>query len=367
MRHYAGQIMNITIVGGGNIGTQFAVHCAQKHHQVKIYTSKPERFCRHLVIVNEKNIVVQEGDIAAATDDDAEAFGDADLIFVTVPAFCMKDVENKIYPYVCKGTQIGLIPGTGGGEWAFRREIEKGAVIFGLQRVPSVARLVEYGKSVCATGYRNELHVAALPHIYTKEIAQMISELFDMPCIALPNYLNLTLTPSNPILHTTRLKTIFKNYYIGVTYDTLPLFYEDWNDESSTLLLNCDNELQNMCNVLSEFDLSYVKSLKCHYESETSQQLTAKIASIESLKGLKTPSVEINGKYIPDFNSRYFTADFTFGLGILVQIADLLGVTVPTMKETMEWYTKIATAQEIFRFSDYGVKNKSDLLRLYRI
>lgn len=358
--------MNITIIGGGNIGTQFAVHCAQKHHRVKIYSSKPERFVKHLVIVDEKSIVVREGDIVAATDNAAEAFGDADLIFVTVPAFCMKKVENKIYPYIGKGTKIGLIPGTGGGEWTFRREIEKGAVVFGLQRVPSVARLVKYGEIVCAAGYRKELHVAALPHTYSEEIAQVISGVFDMPCVALPNYLNLTLTPSNPILHTTRLKTIFKNYHTGLTYDTLPLFYENWNDESSQLLLKCDDELQKMCSVLTEFDLSYVKSLKCHYESETPQQLTAKITSIESLKGLKTPSVEIKGKYIPDLNSRYFTADFTFGLGILVQIADLLEVKVPNMRETLQWYTNFASEQETFQFIDYSVKCKNDFLQLYR-
>lgn len=33
------------------------------------------------------------------------------------------------------------------------------------ERVPSVARLVEYGKSVCATGYRKTLYAAALPTI----------------------------------------------------------------------------------------------------------------------------------------------------------------------------------------------------------
>lgn len=358
--------MNITIIGGGNIGTQFAVHCAQKHHQVKIYTSKPDRFDRHLLIVDEERNVIREGDIVSATDNEAKAFSDAELIFVTVPAFCMKDVENKIYPFVRRGVKIGLIPGTGGSEWAFRKVIEKGAVIFGMQRVPSVARLVEYGKSVCAVGYRKELHVAALPHVYTDEIAQMISEMFDMPCAALPNYLNLTLIPSNPILHTTRLRTIFKDYHVGLTYDILPLFYENWNDEASELLLKCDDELRNICSALTDFDLSYVKSLKIHYESETPKQLTAKISSIESLKGLKTPSVETNGKYIPDFNSRYFTADFTFGLGILVQIADLMGVKVPNMKETLEWYTRIVSVQDAFRFTDYGVKCKNDFLSLYK-
>ena len=35
--------MNITIVGAGNIGTQFAAHCAENGHKVVVYGSKPEK------------------------------------------------------------------------------------------------------------------------------------------------------------------------------------------------------------------------------------------------------------------------------------------------------------------------------------
>ena len=42
--------MNITIVGCGNIGTQFAVHCAAKGHAVTIYCSKPDVVSKNLEI-----------------------------------------------------------------------------------------------------------------------------------------------------------------------------------------------------------------------------------------------------------------------------------------------------------------------------
>ena len=35
--------MNVTIVGAGNVGTQFATHCAEKGNKVTIYSSKPEK------------------------------------------------------------------------------------------------------------------------------------------------------------------------------------------------------------------------------------------------------------------------------------------------------------------------------------
>ncbi|MBQ6213771.1 MAG: NAD(P)-binding domain-containing protein, partial [Ruminococcus sp.] len=44
--------MVITIIGGGNIGTQFAVHCAAKGHNVRILTSAPEVFEKRLTAVD---------------------------------------------------------------------------------------------------------------------------------------------------------------------------------------------------------------------------------------------------------------------------------------------------------------------------
>ena len=357
--------MNVTIVGGGNVGTQFAVHCAEKGHTVIIYTSKPEAFSKKLSIVDETGAVSRQGEIAFATDDSRLAFENADLIFVTVPAYCMSDTAQQIIPHVKSGAMIGLVPGTGGGECAFGECLDRGVTIFGMQRVPSVARLVEYGKTVCATGYRDELFVASLPFAMTDTVRSIISDIFDMKCLALPNYLNLTLTPSNPILHTTRLRTIFGNYYVGKTYDELPLFYEGWNDESSRLLFTCDDEVQRICKAIDGFDLSYVKSLKIHYESDTPEALTRKITSIKSFKGFKTPAVKVEEGYVPDLENRYFVADFSYGLTILKQIADLYGVSVPNIDATLAWYDAISVPKEIFQYSRFGIADKEEFEKFY--
>lgn len=357
--------MNITIVGGGNVGTQFAVHCAEKGHKVTVYTSKVQMFDKHLTIIDQEGNVIHEGDIDTVTFNAQTAFYNADIIFVTTPSCGIKKVADKICQYCSGNTKIGLIPGTGGGEWAFKECLQKGAVIFGLQRVPSVARIVEIGKTVRAVGYRSALHVAALPRHMTEEIQNDISKLFDMECIALPNYLTLTLTPSNPILHTTRLRTIFRGYQEGMRYVSIPLFYEDWTDESSELLLKCDAEVQLICRALTDMDLSYVKSLRLHYESASPEALTKKIKSIEGFKGLKTPTVCIDGKYIPDFNSRYFTEDFSYGLEILSQIAGLLHIAVPNIDATLQWYNGIVKNNDKFSFRDYEVRSEKDLLELY--
>ena len=359
--------MNITIVGAGNIGTQFAVHCAEKSHQVTMFSSKPEKIQKKLTIVNEQGDITHEGIISKATNNPSEAFSNANLIFITMPAFCMGNISQKILPFVVPGLKIGIIPGTGGGECAFKNCIEKGAVIFGLQRVPSVARLVEYGKCVKATGYRKELHIASLPGDNVNECASIIENLFGPKCIPVPNYLNVTLTPSNPILHTVRLRILFKDYKKGMCYQYVPLFYEEWNDESSELLLKCDDEVQKICQTLKPFDLSFVKSLRIHYESSTAHAMTRKIVSIPGFKGLESPVIKVENGYIPDFNSRYFTADFPYGLSILVQIANFAGVSVPHLQDTLNWYYNLTGKEEEFSYPNYGIRNLEEFIKFYSI
>lgn len=107
--------MNITIVGGGNIGTQFAVHCAHAQHAVTMFTSKPERFSKTVRCLDAQGKETCRGELSGITSDPEAAFSQAQVIFVTVPADCMAQYARLITPYVRPGMMIGLIPGTGGG------------------------------------------------------------------------------------------------------------------------------------------------------------------------------------------------------------------------------------------------------------
>lgn len=358
--------MVITIVGGGNIGTQLAVHCSEQGHSVVMYSSKPHLFEGTLAIVDESDNVIHSGHIFMATDDAGEAFSQSDLVFVTVPSFMMDSVAKMMEDCLKVSAIIGVLPGNGGSECAFKSIIEKGHTFFAIERVPSVARLVEYGKSVRCIGYRNELHVASLPGAETQKCCNLVESLLGIPCLALPSFLCMTLTPSNPILHTSRLKTIFKNYAEGKSYESLPLFYEEWDDESSELLLAMDDEVQAICHALEAFDLSGVKSLREHYEAQTVRAMTDKIRSIEGFKGLATPSVKTDNGLVPDLNSRYFTADFSFGLTIIKQIAVFAGVETPNIDEVLAWYERIKVNDSQFDYERYGIKTFEEYTMFYK-
>ena len=55
-------------------------------------------------------------------------------------------------------------------------------------------------------------------------------------------------------------------------------------------------------------------------------------------------------RWIPDFESRYFTADFSFGLKIIKELCDLFSVDHENITEVWNWYQSVAqeNAKEAF-------------------
>lgn len=329
--------MKITIIGGGNIGTLMAGEMAAKGHAVTVYTSKPDRWSHTIHVLDPDGKELVSGKLTNITSDLSEAMNGAELIWITMPAQMFGGLGKQMEQYVVAGQMVGVVPGGGGAEFAFKGLIDKGAVLFGLQRVHSIARLEKYGKSVHMLGRKSKLELGSIPADNAVRISEIVEGLFDIPCVPLANYLCVTLTPSNPILHTTRLCTMFKDYKDGVIYIRNFLFYEEWNNASSQLLLDCDAELQKLCDVIP-LELKAVESLRIYYESETAEAMTKKISGINAFKGLTSPMVEVKDGWIPDFDSRYFTTDFPFGLKIIKDLAMVYNVETPNIDFVWNWY-----------------------------
>ena len=56
-------------------------------------------------------------------------------------------------------------------------------------------------KAAIIVGPKKKLYVASYPVEQRNEMALRVEAMFDIPCGTVPNFLNLTLTPSNQILH----------------------------------------------------------------------------------------------------------------------------------------------------------------------
>lgn len=337
--------MNICMIGGGNIGTVLLGELStQKEVTVNLYTTRPEAWSNTIEVIDVKNKKSIVGNIHAISGE-PNIVADADMILSTVPSHVFPSIVKKISPFVKKGTLIGIMPGCGGSEFFAKELLEKGCVLFGFQRVHSIARIKEYGHSVYMTGRKEELQIAAIPSKETERICALIERLLHIPCKALANYLTVTLTPSNPILHTSRIYSLFEHYEKGMLYPKNYGFYSEWTDWASELLLACDSELQQVCAAYEKLDLRGVVSLKVHYESDTIQKMTDKISHIPAFQGIGSPMKEVEGGFVPDFESRYFSEDFPYGLSIIKGFAELASVKTPMIDKILHWYQK--TMKEI--------------------
>lgn len=211
-------------------------------------------------------------------------------------------------------------------------------------------------------GRKDKLFIGSIPANKAGDICGIVEPLFDIPCLALKNYLAVTLTPSNPILHTTRIYSMFRNWKPGVVYDRNFLFYEEWDNNSSDMLIACDSEEQELCKSIP-LDLDEVVSLRTYYDSPNADAMTKKISGIKAFRGLTSPMIEADDGWIPDFSSRYFTADYSYGLKLIKDLAVLFNVPIPNIDTVWNWYVKTAKTENWF---DIGSMTKDELISMYK-
>lgn len=332
--------MKVTIIGGGNLGTLLGATFAYRGNEVILHTSKPEIFSKEIEVYNKTEELLFTGTLSKVTNDWKESIEGADIIWVTVPPQLFVETAEKMEPYVTEGQMIGIIPGAGAAEFAFKSIIDKGARFFGLARVPSIARLKEAGKSAYMLGPAPELLIGSIPAKDAKQICEEIQPLYAIKCRPVANYLVVAFTPSNPVLHTSRIYGMFKDYIPGNHYPTNELFYEKWTIDGAEILLNCSDELQQLCKAIP-MDMRDVESMQFRHNIRTPEELAARICSLDRLKGLYSPVIKDDIGYVPDFNSRYFVSDFSYGIKIMIAVADLFDVPTPTMDTIWEWYKKV--------------------------
>ena len=271
---------------------------------------------------------------------------------------------------------ILFLPGYGGKEFFCQKLKKKGCIIAGLDRSPYVARLSD--KNTVKASSKKGIRLATLNKSVPIDLCLFIEKLFNIPCTPLKNYLTVTFTPSNPILHTSRLYSLFKDSNVEMKFQRMVKFYAEWNDFSSEILFNMDNELLNICKSLSEIDLSGVIPNSIHYESSTPELLTKKIKSINSLANIDSPMKLKDEYYIIDLESRYFQEDFKYGLALLKSFALITNVNTPYFDKVLKWYSQLSGEQLYsnngeFNYSvikscpqNFNITTINDVINFYR-
>lgn len=333
--------MNVTIIGGGNIGMCLVGEISRiKGYDVTIYASSPEMFGKRIKVRDtERNIEFLSG-LFKATDDLKLAVQDADIIFITLPSFLRKDIIKNISFYIKNSAYLGFVPAYGGAEHYCERLIEKGVTVFGFQKVPYVARTVERGKVAGLWSKKKKLLVGAIPKCKTSVIAELVEDMLMLPCEQMSNYMEVTLLPGNPLLHTSGSYVYLKDYKPNIYFPEQIYYYRNWSDECSEIICACSYEMMEICRKLP-LNLSGVESIQQYYESPTPKALTKKFKNIPSFWNLTLPMLKTDKGFVPDFSSRFFTEDIPYGISIIKALALLVNVKTPTIDKIFSWYERM--------------------------
>lgn len=328
--------MRICICGGGSLGHAIAGWTsARGFADVDIYTRHPEKWTHELsVFTPEGNVLKGEIDRISG---DPVVLAMADVVLLCLPGFLIGPTLEAIMPHLKPETYVGAVFSSTGFFFEAQRVLAPSQPLWGFQRVPFIARVREYGRSVDLLGYKNELKVAVenVPSEEKAKFAAWLALWFNCPVGLLANHYEASLSNSNPLLHPARLFSLFGSG--NEVYDRPVLFYEEWNDEASELLIAMDREFFGLLDKLP-VSRGFLPTILEYYESRDAASLTAKISSIKAFKGIYSPMVQgSDGLWHPDMESRYFKEDFPYGLRFIHDLAMEYNVKTPTIDRIYSW------------------------------
>ena len=334
--------MNVCVVGGGHIGTTLAAYIKNNYpeYSVTLFTRRPERFGDSIKVNDVEGGVSYDVELNAISSDPSVAAAGADIVFVALPHFAVEKAFSDIAPFVSPGAYVGVIPGSGGSEFFFGRYFGENAHMFGFQRVPFTAKLVEYGHETNLKSWKPFSVVGTLKKDDLDEACQRV-ESCGLQTERAANYLAVSLTPSNPVLHTSRTYDLFGQFEPDHEFDEWGKFYVGWTDDASRTMLAVDDELHALFRAIPELDMSSVLPLTQHYEAPTVEAMTRKINSIPTFQTVMAPmkpSPRNEGKFVADTSSRLFTEDFPWGLCVIRAYCEIFGVDTPTIDRLLMWY-----------------------------
>lgn len=305
-----------------------------RHEPVTVVTRHPvqwSRFVSHFC----DNICEQPRYPVFATSD-MEEISDSSCAVVALPQFATEAIFNSLSRFVNTGATVVFVPSPAMITRYAEILNKKDVAVVGLQRVPFVARIIEYGKSVNITGCRTLHRIATSGSLDLEMFSNRLKFLFGGDVEKLSSMLALSFSNSNALLHPSRMVVLFKDWRNRI-YVRNPLFYGEWTDESSKLYISADREMLAVMRHFPDIniDTDYESVLE-HYGVSSASELTEKLRSIKSLNTLTSPMIKTGNQWVPDFSSRYFVEDVTYGTKTIQSFARAVQMPTPIIDYLVE-------------------------------
>ncbi|SHM65988.1 NAD-dependent glycerol-3-phosphate dehydrogenase N-terminus [Pseudomonas asturiensis] len=357
------KLLKVAICGGGRTGHLNAILFKQLPNvQVSMLTRNPQIIEQHIRQTPMQALLPDGSTLSARLDrvttDAKAAVEDADIVIITVPAHARPQTLQAIAPYlsVSKPVYIGAIPGFCGFDWLAEATLAERSnlVIWGMKDVPHTAFELTPGRSVKMGGGKSQLYVATHARESRKSRQQLQEILCTLygPCVTmLDHYLEITLTPGNPIMHSSVIYGLIGPYgqWHRKIFPQRMCWWTECPELGAYFLERMDQESQALCAVISQrmgIDLSSVKSLKQEIVEAYGDQIRDQSSMLSILRTNQAyndilapmvPADDNRAGYVIERESRAFNEDVAYGLVLLVEMARRFELRVPYIEEVLNW------------------------------
>lgn len=353
--------LNVVVCGGGRTGHLNATLFKQAEGvHVSLLSRNAEAIRSHMPETGIEASLPDgrkvRGRLDRISDDPAIVMADADVVILTVPAHVRSDLLALLRPHLPtdRTVHIGAIPGFCGFDWLAEKVFagHDNVVIWGMKDVPYTAYAPQPGVSVVMGGAKKTLHVATHDrHDRDTGLAlrALLQRLYPAPVELLGSYLEITLTPGNPIMHSSVLYGLIGPYS---QWDRKPFtseiyWWKECPELGAYFLQRSDEENQELCRGLEKVigsDLSSIHPIKDEIidaygdQIEDPRTLLTVLRTNRAYLG-KVPLVPVEGNagYLVDIDSRAFQEDVPYGLSLLVEMGRRIGVAIPHIETIFSW------------------------------
>lgn len=362
----------IVIIGGGNSSHVLIPLLSDAHFNITLLTSRPSAWSHTIELEyrnsNDEVLKIFKGEINAITDNPQDCIPNADYIVLCMPVHKYREALHRVAPYVNPNKQvvIGTVYGQGGFNWMVE-EIQHEyrlprLVYFAFGLIPWVCRTKEYGYAGITYGVKARNAAAVYPHKYFERVNE---ELFRPICYdwfktgeveQLDNFISITLSVDNQIIHPTRCYAICQKY--GGKWEhaeDVPLFYKDYDAFSAQCLAYLDDDYSKVRDRIKglypDKDFHYMLNyldLEHYTYNSSSADIVDSFVNSPTLQAIKTPVIiNEDRNYVLDKDGRFFMDDIYYGIAISKWIAQILQIEVPMIDKLLHWVQEVRDEQII--------------------
>lgn len=316
--------ISFAVVGGGHGGQGMAAYLSYLGHNVNLYNRTITKVKKVLEqgFIEMEGFISGKGSINLVTDDIEQAIKGVDIIMVTLPANAHKHIATLIAPYVTEDQYIVLNPGRTGGALEFQniiRNISPANIpcIIEAQTLLFACRVVNEGK-VAMLSKKNEVKIAALPAIRTKEFITKIKHIIP-EFVEANSVLDTSFNNIGAILHP--IPTILNSGRIESTKGNFLHYVEGITPSVAKVISEADYERMRIADALGAKPISLKEWLGYTYNAYGNTICEA-LHNVAGYRGIKAPDT---------LDTRYIFEDVPQSLVPISDMGQHLGIGTPTI------------------------------------